>query len=259
MYDSDSDMEFPASAKRTKHSTSDQETKNECPTYACPFLKKQPHKHRDCAKYVFKRVRDVKQHLNRSHRTPDFYCARCYDVFPSAKDRDEHMRDIQCPVQPNRRFEGITEEQKELLMLNKGRNKSNEEQWFLMWEILFPGTPRPTTVYRCNPREEAVVLLRGIWNTRRREFLGDVKPVMAAVGDHTINTLMEKIFDRLEWEVKVPNPPVRKPSKPMARSASSPGYTKLSTGDAAALPWEEFLHETKMHLPSPPYEENSIE
>ncbi|KAK8073185.1 hypothetical protein PG994_004084 [Apiospora phragmitis] len=241
VYDSDSDAECPTSVKRAKHSSGDNETKPEAPTYACPFLKKHPHKHRDCARYVFKRVRDVKQHLNRSHRTPDFYCARCYKLFSSAKDRDEHSRDEQCQVQANPRFEGISEEQKDLLMQNKGRKKSHEEQWFLI-------------VYRCNPQEEAVVLLRDVWNTRHREFLADIKPGMATV-DVSIHSLMEKIFSRLEWESRVPSQPARKPSKAMAKTATAaPDYMKMADGDV--LPWEDLVGETNLQLPSPPYQEN---
>ncbi|KAK8067425.1 hypothetical protein PG996_006537 [Apiospora saccharicola] len=261
VYDSDSDGESPNGSKRAKHSPGGNETKGEpSTTYACPFLKKHPHKHRDCAKYVFKRVRDVKQHLNRSHRTPDFYCARCYDVFPNSKERDEHTRDKQCQVQPNRRFEGITEEQKGLLLQNKGRNKSNEEQWFLMWDILFPNTRRPGSVYRCNPQEEAVVMLRDVWNTRQRDFLADIRPAMA-VAHNTIHDLMGKIFDRLEWESRVPSQPARKSSKaattapvPTRILAAVPDYIKMATGDDA-IPWADILDETTVQQPSPPYEE----
>lgn len=261
VFDSDSDGESPTSVKRAKHSSGDNEMKNESSTtFACHFLKKHPHKHRDCAKYVFKRVRDVKQHLNRSHRTPDFYCARCYDVFPNSKERDEHTRDKQCQVQPNRRFEGITEEQKGLLMQNKGRNKSKEEQWFLMWDILFPNTRRPGSVYRCNPQEEAVVLLRDVWNTRQRDFLADVRPAMA-VADNTIHDLMDKIFDRLEWESRVPSQPARKSSKAAMTTTTAearhctgaPDYINIATG-GETLPWESLLDETSAQ-PSPPYEE----
>ncbi|KAK7947152.1 uncharacterized protein PG986_011473 [Apiospora aurea] len=196
-YDSDSDTESRYSCnKKPKHAADDQ-------LFACPFLKRYPLRHRDCSKYTFKRVRDVKQHLNRSHRTPEFYCARCWSVFPSAKDRDEHARDVKCQVihhAGNRPFfEGVTEEQKERLMQKKGHNKSHEEQWFLIWDIVFPGTRRPSSVYRYNPQEEAVMLLREVWNAKQHELLADVSQA-----DSTIHFLMEKLFDRLESELRPP-------------------------------------------------------
>ncbi|KAK6857283.1 hypothetical protein PG995_007470 [Apiospora arundinis] len=232
-WDSDTDTELRGNVKRAKYSSGNQETKTETVYYACPFLKMYPHKHRDCSKFEFKRVRDVKQHLNRIHRTPDFYCARCYATFPGAKERDEHARDAQCQnVQADFRFEGITQVQKELLMQNKTRNKSHEEQWFLIWDIVFPGASRPDSVYRCNAEEEAVVLLRDVWNERHREFLADIKPPIITP-ETTIYSLMEKIFDRLAREFKVTNPQARKSSKHLARVATTRDYTKLpleSTG-----------------------------
>ncbi|KAK8071491.1 hypothetical protein PG997_011694 [Apiospora hydei] len=246
-YDSDSDTESRYSCnKKAKHTADDQ-------LFACPFLKRYPLRHRDCSKYTFKRVRDVKQHLNRTHRTPDFYCARCWDIFLSARERDEHARDVKCQVVQhagNRQiFEGVTEEQKERLMQNKGHNKSHEEQWFLIWDIIFPGTRRPSSVYRYNPQEEAVMLLREVWNSKQRELLADVSQA-----DSTIHFLMEKLFDRLESESRLPNPPVRKPSKQQAaRNSSSADYLNMPTGGTLQL--GELMDDTPIQFPiSPPHE-----
>ncbi|KAK8024645.1 hypothetical protein PG993_012711 [Apiospora rasikravindrae] len=245
-YDSDSDAESRYSCnKKAKHATDDQ-------LFACPFLKRYPLRHRDCSKYTFKRVRDVKQHLNRNHRTPEFYCARCWNVFLSAKDRDEHARDAKCQVvqQTNRQFfEGVREEQKERLMQNKGHNKSHEEQWFLIWDIVFPGIRRPSSVYRCNPQEEAVVLLREVWNSKQRELLADVTQA-----DSTIHCLMEKLFDRLESESRLPSAPVRKSSKQQAaRNPSSADYLNMPTGGTLRL--DELADEAPIQFPiSPPHE-----
>ncbi|KAK7972177.1 hypothetical protein PG988_006311 [Apiospora saccharicola] len=240
--DSDSDTESRYSCKKARHAIDEL-------LFACPFLKRFPLKYRDCSKFTFKRVRDVKQHLNRIHRTPEFYCPRCYVTFNGAKDRDEHTRDMKCQTQhANGRFEGVTEEQKEQLLLNKGRNKSHEEQWFLIWDIVFPGTSRPKSVYRFNPQEEAVMLLRDVWNTKQREILADV-----GQADGTIHVLMEKLFDRLEWETRVPSQPVRKGSKQLGRNIATP--TDYVTMSGSRLQLEDLLDETPFRFPiSPPHE-----
>ncbi|KAK6839246.1 hypothetical protein PG987_005112 [Apiospora arundinis] len=251
--ESDSDNESrPSTTKKLKHSSNDAELDSTSLVFACPFLKRHPHKHRACAKYVLRRVRDVKQHLNRRHRTPDFYCARCYDTFNSAKERDEHTRDGNCLYRENPHFEGITEVQKEQLNNAKERNKmSPEDQWFMIWDILFPSAGRPNSVSRYSPQEEAVALIRDVWITKHPELLDelwkvDSKPAVAATDNNTIHWLMSKIFDFLEMESSIPSQPVRKPSKAMAHGAASLAFRHMSPG--GSLPRGDFVDEASLKL-----------
>ncbi|KAK7906584.1 hypothetical protein PG985_016321 [Apiospora marii] len=209
--------------------------------FACPFFKRHPNKHRDCSKYVLKRIQDVKQHLNRSHRTPDYYCARCYDTFHSAKERDEHTRKSNCHRRENHQYEGITEDQKDQLAHPSGRNKTPMERWFNIWDILFPGVPRPKSVSRYSPREEAVEILRDIWSTRHSELLAELRlletePAIAAP-DNVIYTLVDKIFDILEAESSTPIQPVRKSSKHQAQNTVGHDVRHMSPG--GTLPFRE--------------------
>ncbi|KAK6857513.1 hypothetical protein PG995_006340 [Apiospora arundinis] len=118
-------------------------------------------------------------------------------------------------------FEGVTEMQKELLH-TKERNKSSaEDQWFMIWDILFPGARRPHSVSRYSPWEEPVAGLRDIWRTRHPELLAQVgqsgsKPVIAST-DSPIHSLMDKMFDILEAESSLPSQSVRKSSKTLAQ------------------------------------------
>lgn len=52
---------------------------------ACPFAKKNPVKYRGCYGYVLRRIKDVKQHIQRWHQLP-IYCGRCQEVFKSEED-----------------------------------------------------------------------------------------------------------------------------------------------------------------------------
>ncbi|KAK6829443.1 hypothetical protein PG987_010027 [Apiospora arundinis] len=232
-YEFDSDLEpHQSTSKKPKYSSQDAEPGSSSLVFACPFLKQSPHKYRGCAKYVLRRVRDVKQHLNRKHRTPDFYCARCYNAFNHAKERDEHTRYGNCEYRENPPFEGVTEMQKELLH-TKERNKSSaEDQWFMIWDILFPGARRPHSVSRYSPWEEPVAGLRDIWRTRHPELLAQVgqsgsKPVIAST-DSPIHSLMDKMFDILEAESSLPSQSVRKSSKTLAQD-TLPSTLGIST------------------------------
>ncbi|KAM0812563.1 putative C2H2-type domain-containing protein [Seiridium cardinale] len=196
--DNESDGEDKRNSKGRKKSNS---TRNEEPLLACPFYKRFPGKHHDCSRYVLKRGKDVKQHLKRLHTTPALYCARCYQTFCNTKDRDEHARDAKCPILHDPQFEGVTEDQRKKLEQSMKRSKSLEEQWHIIWDVIFPGVEHPQSAFMGNPQTEAVSLLRDLWNRRGFDILASVldngrfSPV-----DVSANMVMERLFDQLEEE-----------------------------------------------------------
>ncbi|RKK74369.1 hypothetical protein BFJ71_g17280 [Fusarium oxysporum] len=79
---------------------------------ACPFSKKNLAEYRECTKFAFKRPRDVKQHLKRTH-------------YPELNEATK--RRLQKP----------------------SVRGSREDQWFEIFDILFPGhLPRPISPYK---------------------------------------------------------------------------------------------------------------
>lgn len=116
-------------------------------TFACPYTKKDPMSYRDCYKYTLSRIRDVKQHLARCHRNPP-YCPRCMGTFQTEEERDGHIREFSCPSRQPTRLDGITEAQRQQLAKRSTPNATPEDQWFAVFDILFPGhEPRPKSPY----------------------------------------------------------------------------------------------------------------
>jgi len=114
---------------------------------ACPYAKKDPIRYRGCYSNVLKRTQDVKQHLSRCHQLP-IYCSRCLNEFRTEEARDKHSRATLCEVEQGEPFEGVTRDQKEQLTQRLSRKMALEEQWFTIFDILFPGhTPRPKSAY----------------------------------------------------------------------------------------------------------------
>ncbi|PMD42711.1 hypothetical protein L207DRAFT_457201, partial [Hyaloscypha variabilis F] len=107
-------------------------------SFACPFAKKDPLKYRCCYSYTLNRVRDVKQHLSRHHQLP-IYCPRCMVIFETEDERDEHQRSIVCSVQDSVRHDGLTRAQKAQLSERVSSTMTVEDQWFAIFDILFPG------------------------------------------------------------------------------------------------------------------------
>lgn len=81
---------------------------------ACPFLKKDPVRWRPCCRLALRRIRDVKQHLRRAH-----------SVAP----------------------QGITGQQREQLGRRASPALPEPEQWFAVFDVVFPGEPRPPSPY----------------------------------------------------------------------------------------------------------------
>jgi len=149
------------------------------PALACPFYKFDPRSNHDCRGFTLRRVKDIKQHIQRKHT--EFYCDRCLDGFD---DADEHMaahqQDPHFAYQPpptgsrppSRRV--TTSEQQENLRSYLGRGKPIEDQWCDVWDILFPGQHRPRTIYldsAKNSPEGRMKMLRRVWERHRPEIL----------------------------------------------------------------------------------------
>ena len=119
---------------------------------ACPYLKFDPIKHRNCCAKQLSRIGDVKQHLTRQH-TPKRYCQRCLETnFPDEQSLDIHMMLNTCLFKDRALLEGLSHQQQRLLSRKSNPNLSEEDQWFAIWEItfpkaLFPELRRPISAY----------------------------------------------------------------------------------------------------------------
>ncbi|KAK3368626.1 hypothetical protein B0H63DRAFT_488832 [Podospora didyma] len=141
------DEEEDAPGKSPQTGRKRRRLKDEGITFACPFLKKDPVLHQACCGYALTRIRDVKQHLGRRHQMP-IYCLRCFLTFEDELERDVHARDAGCDLMPYARPEGITEAQKRMLAKKAPSTQTAEEQWYGIFDILFPNhDPKPISPY----------------------------------------------------------------------------------------------------------------
>ncbi|KAI5457045.1 hypothetical protein BGZ63DRAFT_82624 [Mariannaea sp. PMI_226] len=169
---------------------------------ACPFFRKDVQKYRNCMKFMLHRVKDVKQHLQRHHMKPDFYCARCFKVFATSQARDQHSRDIQCPCKEGPKFDGISEQQQKRLSRNSNRGRDIDVQWFEMWDIIFPGHARPRTCYLGDYGEEFVSHLRSFWTKEKSDIWRIALEGNASEFDPDFcDRVMNVMFARFELEM----------------------------------------------------------
>jgi hypothetical protein len=182
---------------------------------ACPFYKKDRYKHLNCLKkFELKRIRDVKQHLGRKHRQPQYYCPSCWEVFDSATGRDPHVALRTCEPRDRPEFEGVSDVQKEKLSKRVDSAASEEQQWFSVWDILFDA-PRPTSAYLGNEIEEVASMLRDYWRTEGQSFVSEFlrqrqmlpswehpneERDLAALHTMMLGDMMDAMLDRFQEE-----------------------------------------------------------
>lgn len=118
---------------------------------ACPFWKLDSQAHRLCFHRKNKRISDVKLHLSRKHRLPAMeYCQRCWTAFKSEAHKKEHLRDPlsqDCEYNPAARPVGIDNNMAAALHKKSNPSLSTKDQWFAIWDIVFPDKPKPSSPY----------------------------------------------------------------------------------------------------------------
>lgn len=124
---------------------------------ACPFWKLDPNKHWECFLKKLTTVSYVKQHLSRRH-TPALYCQTCFAIFDDEALLESHILSRSCERDPLESLEGIsTIQSRKLSQKSKG---TTEEQWYAIWDILFPSESRPLSIYIDSDQSADFVLLR---------------------------------------------------------------------------------------------------
>ena len=142
----DSDDEGSRRRQPKKLRLNDPPPKGKPKQLACHFWKLNPRAHRSCFRFTLEDTSRVKQHLKRKH-TPEYYCERCWAIFPDHGTHQTHVK-VKVVTCPSRtcNFPEITYRQREALRIRSTSN-TEEGRWFDMWDIIFPGSPRPPSPY----------------------------------------------------------------------------------------------------------------
>ncbi|KAI1415149.1 hypothetical protein F5Y13DRAFT_196503 [Hypoxylon sp. FL1857] len=169
--------------------------------FACPWYKRNPWKYQDCAKYKLQRIKDVKQHTYRKHTKPEIYCPVCFAVFTKVSERDGHIQRQSCDSRAEPKLDAISEDQRKQLKQNANRGKSDVEQWYKIWDTIFPSIFHPRSPYLGNGQEEFLPLLRSFWNKRGPKIIYSILQTSTPkIEPRSIQLIMDVIFDQFEEE-----------------------------------------------------------
>lgn len=120
-------------------------------SFACPYSKRYPVIFSHCCTKKLRRIGDVKQHLRRRHVSRSL-CTHCRAVFDAAEDTgvvttQTAQHDCSSCQAPQVILNGITQEKQDRIFRKHHGRMSHEEQWYLIFDILFPGEARPASPY----------------------------------------------------------------------------------------------------------------
>ncbi|KAJ1332973.1 myoneurin [Microdochium nivale] len=174
--DDDEDDEESKDHKRARgsgNSTDLPEVDDTSPTLGCPFYKHDKLQHDRCLYLQLKRIKDVKQHLRRAHAQPHF-CPICGTAFADSKEAlDEHIIARTCEQRVFIVPEGVTDSHRAKFTQRVARTLSLSEQWFTVWDILFPDTPRPESAFVDGPVAEVSAEIVRWWNRHGQSIVSD--------------------------------------------------------------------------------------
>jgi len=107
--------------------------------WPCLFYKLNPDRWPEC-RGTHSTVAYVKQHLGRTlkHRIEDNACPKCESEFCNETALEAHITEAICGLE----YKGV---RPKTLKFTLGRKDTPEEQWYSLWDRVFPGVPRPCT------------------------------------------------------------------------------------------------------------------
>lgn len=157
-------------SKRRKISTEKEDPNATGLSLACPYYKRDRFRHSKCLFFDLTKISYVKQHLRRHHMQPH-YCPLCGQSFNKLEDQRAHIRLLQCARRDFEEPDGINEDQSKKLESRVNRKWSLEQQWFSIWDIVFPGVERPQSPYTEGPIHEILSSLRQFLRERGPEIV----------------------------------------------------------------------------------------
>jgi hypothetical protein len=137
---------------------------------ACPFFKKDPTRYNGCYEKKLTKISYVKQHLERSHSQP-IHCVFCMEVFLTEDECRIHERDRSCEIREYVEPDGVSPKKKEMLKRRADQKKAEDDQWYDIFGVLFPDSPKPSSPYIYDSHSEDLTNYHEFQATRGSEML----------------------------------------------------------------------------------------
>jgi hypothetical protein len=159
-------------------------TRNSEPIFACPHFKKDPNRYGCCFKYKLSRIRDVKQHLRRRHSAQHEEGCEA-----SSSDAEQEVTDK------------LTHQQSENLKKPVGRMLTPEEQWYVIWDTVYPGFAKPNSPYLESRLAEELNAFQSFYHSHGYAIVSEIAHghgiVFVEDDRHRLNLVLTAALDRV--------------------------------------------------------------
>ncbi|OLN83386.1 Vegetative incompatibility protein HET-E-1-like protein 5 [Colletotrichum chlorophyti] len=164
---------------------------------SCPFYKKDPSSYEACLRlHEMKNMDQVRTHLWEHHRLP-YYCPKCKSSFELATHRDLHIVQRNCKTVDVFPFFGLSEDHKTLIDRTRQIHGA-KSQWLRVWDILFRGSPPPSSPYLLTGPGLNVAEFRRFWHRQGLQCLLDClssdKYVLAPLGGAEAQDVLSNVY-----------------------------------------------------------------
>ncbi|TQV90267.1 hypothetical protein IF1G_11026 [Cordyceps javanica] len=142
--------------------------------FACPFYRRWPTRHFECMNRKLSRIQDVKQHIYRRHSKSPFYCPRCSKVFACPDLRDKHILEARCsPATTSSACSSdVISAQVQISLKNRtSRGLSPIDQWYGIWDLIFPDMSRPKNVHFDSLATEMMSTVKDLWKNEGQRII----------------------------------------------------------------------------------------
>ncbi|KAM7188551.1 hypothetical protein V8F33_010594 [Rhypophila sp. PSN 637] len=149
---------------------------------ACPFYLSNPHQHQNCViKHSLKSIEDLVDHIESHHAEPPL-CKICGKVFPSFKERNDHLRNETCEPTPqennNQTPHGVSQLQRVKILKRDNPRRAEQDRWERIYKTIFQSEPKPSvSPYLMEGEGLKFSLLHDFWKMKGkecvREYLAD--------------------------------------------------------------------------------------
>ncbi|KAH8896352.1 hypothetical protein GQ53DRAFT_761270 [Thozetella sp. PMI_491] len=167
---------------------------------ACPFYKSDCQMHAKCLRYELRRPKDVRQHIYRKHSQLRLRCLRCTprldNTWDSGKNSytyinldDYHNESVETLRAPK-----VSDCQILKLKQYISGVKSPEDQWYDIWDILFPGENQPRSAYVGGYFEQPIERIRCCWAAQASSIID--KTTQEEIG-RTVTDADRRWIDRI--------------------------------------------------------------
>ena len=162
------------------------------PPLACPYYKRDPIRFSDCRRYNLQRVKDIKQHLHRRHSTSNPTPSQ-----PAMAVCGESRNGGTQTCHPHCLPTSIPQHEDSPTFPHRSRHKTVQEQWYRLWESLFPNVTRPPSVFLGSFLEESIPQLRRLWVDKREDIMAQNWP-LSSIPSRFADAIMESFLGILE-------------------------------------------------------------